>query len=279
MKLKKIDIPKLASRIKNGAIHYSPEILTGLGIAGMISATVMAVKATPKALYLLDEKKRELAGNEETDDEGLKYWKCEEKSPKQELTPIEVVKTTWKCYAPATVTGVLSMACILGATSINHKRNAALAAAYSISEATLKDYQKKVIETVGDKKEKIIRDEVAGDIIAKDPIQNHEVIITGNGNQLCYDVVSGRYFNSNAEKLKKTENILNLRLRDEMYISLNEFYYEIGLDNISVGDDLGWNINDGYIEFTFSSKLATDDRPCLVVNYGVAPRYDYRRLM
>ena len=29
---------------------HSPEILTGIGIAGMISATVMAVKATPKAL-------------------------------------------------------------------------------------------------------------------------------------------------------------------------------------------------------------------------------------
>ena len=259
MKLKKIDISKLASRIKDGAIHYSPEILTGLGIAGMISATVMAVKATPKALYLLEEKKQE--------------------TNEKKLEPVEVVKTTWICYMPATITGVVSVACIFGATSINHKRNAALAAAYSISEATLKDYQKKVIETIGDKKEKVIRDEVAGDIITKDPIQNHEVIVTGNGNQLCYDVVSGRYFNSNAEKLKKTENILNLRLRDEMFISLNDFYYEIGLDYILLGDDLGWNINDGYIDFTFSSKLATDDRPCLVVNYGVAPKYDFRRLM
>ena len=38
---------------------YSPGILTGIGIAGMIGATFMAVKATPKALYLIETKKEE----------------------------------------------------------------------------------------------------------------------------------------------------------------------------------------------------------------------------
>jgi hypothetical protein len=270
----KIDISKpvskLAHGMKVGVVKHSPEILTGLGITGMFTATVMAVRATPKALILIEERKREIRN--EALDNG-----CPNASDK--LEPVEVVKTTWKCYIPAAATGLMSVACILGANKINHKRNAALAAAYSISEATLKDYQKKVVETIGEKKEQVIRDEVAGDIIQRDPVQNHEVIITGDGNQLCYDVVSGRYFTSTSEKLKKTENILNLRLRDEMYISLNEFYYEIGLDYISIGDDIGWNINDGYIDFSFSSKLTTDDRPCLVVNYGVAPKYDYRTLM
>ena len=37
---------------------HSPEILTGIGIAGMISATVMAVKATPKALKNIECEKR-----------------------------------------------------------------------------------------------------------------------------------------------------------------------------------------------------------------------------
>ena len=36
---------------------HSPEILTGIGIAGMISATVMAVRATPKALQNIEHEK------------------------------------------------------------------------------------------------------------------------------------------------------------------------------------------------------------------------------
>jgi hypothetical protein len=66
-------------------------------------------------------------------------------------------------------------------------------------------------------------------------------------------------------------------MRDEMYISLNEFYYEIGLNPISIGDDIGWNIDRGYIELNFSSQLTDDGNPCLVIDYQVAPRYEYNR--
>jgi hypothetical protein len=64
-------------------------------------------------------------------------------------------------------------------------------------------------------------------------------------------------------------------MRDEMYISLNEFYCEIGLSPVKMGDDLGWNIDTGYIDIEFSSQLAEDETPCLVINYKVAPRYDF----
>ena len=59
---------------------------------------------------------------------------------------------------------------------------------------------------------------------------------------------------------------------------LNDFYYEIGLDNIKLGDELGWNIDDGYIDLSFSSQLASDGTPCLVIDYKIAPRYDFRNL-
>lgn len=97
-------------------------------------------------------------------------------------------------------------------------------------------------------------------------------------NTLCYDAVSGRYFKGDIEKIKKAECELNRQMRDEMYISLNDFYYEIGLDNIKLGDELGWNIDDGYIDLSFSSQLASDGTPCLVIDYTIAPRYDFRNL-
>ena len=42
-------------KIETQMVKHSPEILTGIGITGMITAGVMAVRATPKALDLLSE--------------------------------------------------------------------------------------------------------------------------------------------------------------------------------------------------------------------------------
>ena len=133
-----------------------------------------------------------------------------------------------------------------------------------------------MVETIGEKKEQSIRDAVAKDKMEKNPVSNREVVILERGNTLCFDTVSGRYFKSDIEKIKKAVNELNLRMRDEMYISLNEFYYEIGLNGTSIGDELGWNIDQGYIDLSFSSQLADDGTPCLVIEYHIAPRYDFR---
>jgi hypothetical protein len=104
------------------------------------------------------------------------------------------------------------------------------------------------------------------------------VIITGDGETLCLDSLSGRPFKSDINKIKTAEIELGARMLDERYVSLNDFYYEIGLDPIyPLGDDLGWNIDRGRIQLSFSTQLTADNRPCLVVNYTVAPRYDYDR--
>lgn len=256
--MSKPNLSLIAKNVRTSLSKHSPEILTGIGIAGMVTTTILAVRATPKAMRLLEEEV-------ENKDEGL--------------TKVDAVKVAWKCYIPATVTGTLSIACLIGASTMNARRHAALATAYALSETALKDYQEKVIETIGEKKEQAVRDSIAKDKIDQNPVTSKEVIITEKGNTLCYDTVSGRYFKSDIDKLKKAENELNRRMRDEMYISLNDFYFEIGLDNISVGEDLGWNIDKGYIDLNFSSQLANDGTPCLVISYRVAPRYDYRTLM
>ncbi len=237
---------------------YSPGILTGIGIAGMIGATFMAVKATPKALYLIETKKEE--------------------AEVEELTPVETIKTCWKCYIPATLTTVLSAVCLIGASTVSAKRNAALATAYSISEAALREYQEKVVEVIGEKKEKAVRDAVAKDQIERDPVTKSEVvIIDSNSNTLCYEPLSGRYFKSTIDKIKKAEIKLDRQMIQEMYVSLNDFYWEIGLDGTDLGDQMGWNLSKGYMDLSFSSQLADDGTPCAVIVYGIPPVYDYQR--
>lgn len=254
--MKTPNVFEMLSSLKARATKQSPAILAGVGIAGMFFTVVTAVRATPKALTLIDEKKQELHVHS--------------------LTPAETVQATWKCYIPSAVTGAISTACLIGGTSINFKRNAALATAYALSESTLKEYQKKVVETIGEKKEQGVRDAVAKERIEKNPISTKEVVITEKGDTLCLDYLSGRYFKSDREKINRAINDLNRRMLDEMYVSLNDYYYEMGLGSIGVGDELGWNIDNGLIEPDFSCQLTEDGTPCLVISYLVAPRYDYR---
>ena len=180
---------------------------------------------------------------------------------------------------PAAVTAMASVTCLIGASSVNLRRNAALTAAYKLSETALTEYKDKVVETIGEEKEKVIREKVAEDKIKKQPVNNNEVIITEKGNTLCFDSISGRYFRSDMDIIKKAENELNRRMLSDMYISLNEFYDELGLDHISIGDELGWNIDDGLIKLEFSSHLASDGTPCVVVEYGIAPNYGYSKFL
>lgn len=236
----------------------SPAILTGIGIAGMIGTTVMAVKATPKALRCIERKKDE----QHTD----------------KLPVIEVIKATWKCYVPAAITGVGSAACLIRANSVSTRRNAALLTAYNLSKTALSEYKEKVVETFGEKKEKTIIDAIAKDKVEKDPVTNHEVIVTEKGSTLCYDSLFGRYFTSDIDTIKKAENNLNRIIVSNMYASLNEFYCEIGLSRVEIGDSVGWTIDDGQIEIDFSSQIASDGRPCIVIHYNVLPNYDYCKL-
>lgn len=254
--MNKMHVSKVIKNVEKAMTKHSPEILMGMGIAGMVTTTILAVKATPKAMRLMQaaEEEKEAA-----------------------LTKTEKIKTCWKCYIPAIVTGTLSMGCLIGARSVNNRRNAALATAYKLSEAALSEYREKVIETVGEKKEQIIREKVAEEKIKKQPVSKNEVFITQKGDTLCFDSVSGRYFKSDIDKIKKAVNELNRRMLSADYISLNEFYYELGLDEISIGDELGWHIEKGFIDIDFGSQLADDGTPCVVIDYRLAPQYDYTR--
>lgn len=252
----KTNLTTIAKDIRKFASKRSPEILTGIGIAGMITTTILAVRVTPKALELIEEQKEE----ESVD----------------ELSSFEVVKVAWKPYIPAMVTCVVSTACLIGASSVNTKRNAALATAYKLSETALTEYREKVIETIGEKKERIVRDKVAEERVKKNPVSKNEVIVTGNGKTLCFDPISGRYFMCSIETIKKAENTLNKQMLHDIsgYVSLNEFYDELGLDHTSVGNDLGWNTNQ-LIDIDFSSQLNDNGEPSVVLDYLVAPKCDY----
>jgi hypothetical protein len=175
--------------------------------------------------------------------------------------------------------GALTIGCIIAANSINLNRNAALAGAYSLAEVTMKEYQAKVVEKLGENKEREIRDDISRDRVENNPLSRNEVIYTTHGDTLFYDPYSGRYFKSDIEYVKQVLNKLSRdMLTDGENICLNDVYYELDLKRIDLGNHMGWSANDGIIEADFYAAKAEDEQPCLVLNYKIEPRYQYGRI-
>jgi len=232
----------------------SPTILTIMGVSGVILTAVLAVRATPKAIRIIEKEKLRDRFVLERD-----------------LKPLDYVRLTWREYLPAVLMGSATISCIIGANSIHLQRTAAIQGIYSLTETAFKEYQAKVIQTLGEKKDEKIREEVINDHLAENPVSNAHVYITGSGETLCYDDLSGRYFKSDIERLRRAENQLNHLLFTEMWVTLNELYSEIGLEGIALGEQLGWDV-DELLEFIFTSKLTDTGEPCLVLTHRSMPR-------
>lgn len=263
----KLKMPQFVKTTQKTMSKHSPEILTAVGIVGMVTTVVLAVKATPKALKEIDEKKIE--------------------EQKEKLDPVETVKVAWEPYIPAAITGVVSIGCLIGANSVNAKRNAALATAAQLSATALSEYKEKVSETVDEETKKIINEKVAQEKLKKNPVPEEkeikmkdQEIILENGHYLCYDAGGNCYFRSDENSIRSAINRLNARMNGgEAYVALNDLYAELGVRGTDVGDLLGWNVyRHGIIEPEFSTELASNGEPCLVVNYTVSPDYDYHKL-
>lgn len=249
----------------------SPHILTAIGIGGMLSATVMAVKATPKAMRLIEAEK---AKREE--DEKLK--------------PVDVVKVAWKPYIPAAVTTVVSVGCLVGANTVHAKRTAAFATAYKISETALKEYKEAAVEVVGEETAKEIKEKMVEKRLEKIDEKKIEtkggrrcscsVDMMPSHNILYHDVLFDKYFYSDELTVEKAVLAINKKMFANQYASLNEFYDELGVDNTEIGEQLGWNISrDDELEVSANVlDWSKDGRPCVLLEYHKAPEHDYYKM-
>jgi hypothetical protein len=233
----------------------SPAILTGVGVAGVISTVALAIKGTFSAVYMIFEEEN-LRGQEQ-------YLP---------LTQREKLELVWKLYIPTAASSALTIAAIIGSNHISMRRNAALLSLYSIAEQGLKEYQDKVTEMIGERKAGKIHDDIAQDKLDANPVDGQEVIITGKGAYLFYDTLSGRYFRSDMETVRRTQNDFNELLFNDMYLPLNDLYDMLGLEVTELGRSVGWDVQNGKLEIRFSAKIATDGEPCIVLSYTVEPK-------
>lgn len=237
----------------------SPVLLTAVGVAGAITTAALTGKASYKAAQIIRE---------------AQDWEdMQEKSHPFETK--EKINLVWTEFIPAAGVGVLTIVSIVGANRIGSRRAAAVAAAYSLSEKAFTEYKDKVYEKFGQKKEQNIRDEVAQDRVTRTP--GSEVVIIGDGEVLCFDSFSGRYFNSSMETLKKAQNDLNYRMLGDNYASLGDFYNLIGLPTTPYSEEVGWT-SEKLLEVSFSTVLSEDQKPCISIEFAVEPVRGYYKL-
>lgn len=233
----------------------APTILTVIGAGGVIATSVMAVKATPKALKLLEHAKEEKG---------------------EELTTWETVKTAAPMYIPAAVTGVSTIACIFGANILNKRNQASLVSAYALLDSTYKKYRAKAIELYGEEGDKRIIEEVAKDDLAVEDIHPAEQ------RQLFYDTTSMRYFESTIEAVQQAEFDLNARLLATGYAALNHFYGLLDIPQVEYGDRIGWTTytrgwQDGCTQIVFDHRkiLLDDGLECYLLEIVTEPSMEY----
>ena len=255
----KTEIVNWGKKIIGEIAKNSPTILTGMGVAGTCLTAIFASKATLQA-------ERELE----------KYYEIHE-TDTEPPTMMDKAKVVLPLYIPTAITGLTTAACIIGSHEINVRRQAALASAYSLSTEAMKELQNKVTETYGEKDAKKLKSDIREDHIKANPIKEEKVVLTGHGNALFFDEQSGRYFRCDMEVIKRAINNLNEDLLNGNYVLLNDFYYAIGLGQVKLGDQLGWNLySTGKIEvdFDYRGEEYTGE-PCGVLVYNVAPTFDY----
>lgn len=262
MKLTKLK--EAANVVTLFASEHRTSLMVGGGIAGMVIAGITAVRVTPKASMLLEERR---CSKHDA------YLENTEANP--QLTIKDYIQVTWKYYLPPIALATVSAGAIIFAHKVDRKENAALAAAYAISESRLKEYSEKVLETVGEKKEKEVRNAIDKDRVNNNQPVDGEIISTGQGDTLCMDAWNGRYFYSDIEVLRRAAVDLSRAVLNDETVTLNDFYDRIDLPQTKSGDFFAWEIGNHHemIELSFSSQLDFKKRPVLVMDFKFAPTY------
>lgn len=246
-------VKKSESLIKDN----SAAILTGVGVVGTVGTAVLTGRATFKAAQVIFEAEQEIS---------FEMVELDTKTKVKMVAPL---------YIPPVLVGTGTIAAIIMANHVSSKRAAALAVAYGLGEKRFQEYREKVEEKLGVSKSKTIRDNVAQDRVAANP-EGQNIVIISSGDVLCYDMYSGRYFQSSMEKIRKAENTINAEILNHQIASLSSFYEEVGLEPAGFSDEIGFN-SENLLELHITTTKDPQDRPCLAIDFNLTPKPDYTR--
>ena len=261
----KIEIKKMINKVKFNVVKHSPEILMGIGIAGVITSTVLACRSTLKVKDILEDKDTNMNNVKEVLAEGREDYTEEDARKDKTIIMTTTAIRIMKLYAPSVIIGAGSIACLLESHNVMRNRNAGLAAALAATTESFKQYRERVTAKYGDEVDKEMRYGIKKEKKEKDGKKTKEDIVVG-----CDEKeLSGyaRYFNEsninwtddpqyNMMFLRQNQNWANDKLISQGYLYLNDVYDALGFPKTKAGQVVGWVYDpknnergDNYIDF------------------------------
>jgi len=205
--------------LRGFAVKHAPGILMGMGTVGVGSAVILAAKAGPKAVILTEQAEMEKAERE--------YGGTTMGHLMVELTWQEKLAATYKLYIPPVGLTVFGLMCFWAAHGIDLKRQAVVAGLYSTAEATLQEYQRKVVDILGQNQADEIRQSIGDDRVQESqrnlppPPEDFDL----GTQKWCY--LYGRRFPCSYNRIKEVQNEINDQMFREMYASEADLFYKL----------------------------------------------------
>lgn len=260
--------------IRFGREHLST-ILSGCAVGGVLLVAAYSGQASVKA-------KECLAQAYEKKNQRVYEMNMDNPNPvaePEDLTKWEELQAVWKCYVPVAVTMGATISFIIASNVVSLRKQAAIMSAAALTEASLREFKTKTKELLGEKEAEKVEAAIQEEHANKALVSLHpggDFLRGAGGTTPCVDALIGRRFTSDIETLRRAANTINARLiNGEFGQSLNDFYYEIGLDPVRFGEEIGWSTSI-LCEPKFTSMLMSDGTPCLVLDFKEVPFVCFR---
>lgn len=254
-----MNLTQMAAKTQHYAKKNAPTILSCMGALGVVGTTLSAIKATLKAIDVLE------------DEEEIKIER-----DNQSLTTFEKALVVTPVYFPTILLGTATITCIFGANILNKKKQATLVSAYAYLNSSFNEYKDKVKAIYGEDGEKRVRDELAKDKYIQQSMSESDKDI------LFFDEYSGRYFESTLFNLQNAVYKLNRTFALEGYTNLNEFYRYVDLPETEYGEVLGWSglkcwevFNNAWIEIKWEDMELPDGLVAQAIRFTIPPEEGY----
>ena len=249
-----MQVSTIARGVKLFVANHGPEIATALSVAASINTAVLASKASVKAHEEIKLAEEELGGPLE----------------ERKARIIFRARLVWRTYIPTIISGAGTITLIIASNRLSAKRQAALASVLASTQGYLANYKDSIKEVLDDETAAKVKETVAQKTVDKSDAKAAKAVIFNDGDTLIFEPLSGRYFRSTRNEVEGAVNRANASCIQNFSITLNEFFSELGLESVLIGDTLGWN-TDELIRIDFDAVISDDGQPSLSIAYYNEP--------
>lgn len=225
-------------RISRYLSKHQPAIFAGIGCAGVIITAVVAVKASTKADEILCDAADDLeAIYDQYDNDEISAEECDKK---EFDVRVECAKELIFAYAPAVLSGALTITTIILSHKSHLRHEAVLTTALNGATALLGDYKDEAKKLLKPKQYEEVEHKVAEKQVKRRPVPSEDMVYTtGLGNQLMRINKTGLHVRISEDNLNKIlYGKIQVPAMNEEYRTYNDLEWE--LCHIQTGDGAEW---------------------------------------